>query len=624
MHYIFLLVLLCNLTSAKSLENLLKEYENRSEDSLQTLNEKMGHVRIYSQKELKLMQYDTLSDILQELPITTLTRDRYGSNTLSLVGTKANANGFFRLFINDHEVSSSYTQSPFKTWSNLPISIIDHIEIYIGEGSFTLGNETGISFIRIYTKKGSKENGGNFKTIVSNKSTNSQELSYATVLENGWSYFTYFANQNIFFDEIYNNKNIDVNSSQQYTFLDMSKDDSSFNLAYTSLKKGNYQGISADLTPNDTKTISDHFFLNYTTRFLQDKSLKLKFAIDIQNEEYEEENDQGLLLPIYSKNLINEYKEDIKTTAASLSLSKEFKIYKNNLFTAINIKNMKYETKKRTIKTNDGTTNIGNFTNFDKETSYSFALQDDYKILTNLYLIGNFKIDKYVRSSNIPNSTESLYRIGSIYLPTKNLGFKTFYTISHIPPSFYNIDYSTNIDLQSQKYKYFTFDTAYTFGKNKINLQYFNVNIDDYIYFVDQVGFMNIEKMIKIQGYIFDYFYDIDEQHKIQLNYFSSQLSEIQNNYTHGGYFKYMGNFNRFNYFGSLIYRKGFKYLETKIDDSFNLNLGASYKIDKNLTFSIKATNLLNKPTQSIFYSPQISAIDNYDRQLSFSLNWKF
>lgn len=110
---IFSFVLFFNFLFASSLESLLEEYEDTSNNSLQTLNEKMGHARIYSQKDLRLMQYDRLSDILKELPINNLNKSTFGTSTLSLAGTKSQTTGYFRLFINDHEVSSPHTQSPF-------------------------------------------------------------------------------------------------------------------------------------------------------------------------------------------------------------------------------------------------------------------------------------------------------------------------------------------------------------------------------------------------------------------------------------------------------------------------------------------------------------------------------
>ena len=69
MKIIFLMALCVNLLLADTLDSLLQEYKTTSDNSLQTVNEKIGHVVIYSQKEIQLMHYIKLNDILKELPL---------------------------------------------------------------------------------------------------------------------------------------------------------------------------------------------------------------------------------------------------------------------------------------------------------------------------------------------------------------------------------------------------------------------------------------------------------------------------------------------------------------------------------------------------------------------------
>ena len=65
---LFLVFLVVQSVWASSLDSLLNEYETTSDKSLRTIDEKLGHVFIYSQKDLRLMQYNKLGDILKELP----------------------------------------------------------------------------------------------------------------------------------------------------------------------------------------------------------------------------------------------------------------------------------------------------------------------------------------------------------------------------------------------------------------------------------------------------------------------------------------------------------------------------------------------------------------------------
>jgi iron complex outermembrane receptor protein len=260
-------------------------------------------------------------------------------------------------------------------------------------------------------------------------------------------------------------------------------------------------------------------------------------------------------------------------------------------------------------------------------------LQDDYKINDSLYLIGNLKFDNYERETTILNdSTESLYRLGTIYLPTKNLGFKAFYTKSYIPPSFFNIEFkdSNSKKIDNQEYKYYTIESTYTHGDSKFNIEYYNVRINDFVYFTP-IGFINVPYEIKTDGMIFNYDYDFNKNNKLKLNYYFTNLNRNFTNSYKGGYIKFLGHYQKLGYFSSLIYRNGYNYEGVYVDDSFNLNLGVSYNFTKNLSFSIKANNLLDKSTQSIvadasagLRNPKYVAFDDFDRSVTFSIRWLF
>jgi iron complex outermembrane receptor protein len=63
---IFSLTFLFSSLFSQTLDSLLIQYEDTVDQSLKTVNEKLGHVVIYSQEELRLMQYNNLNDILKD------------------------------------------------------------------------------------------------------------------------------------------------------------------------------------------------------------------------------------------------------------------------------------------------------------------------------------------------------------------------------------------------------------------------------------------------------------------------------------------------------------------------------------------------------------------------------
>jgi len=63
------------------------------------------------------------------------------------------------------------------------------------------------------------------------------------------------------------------------------------------------------------------------------------------------------------------------------------------------------------------------------------------------------------------------------------------------------------------------------------------------------------------------------------------------------------------------------------IPDSFDVSLGLTYHVTKDLSYSIKANNILDKSTKSLF-SEGIGganfALDDNDRSVTFSFRWVF
>lgn len=635
MKVIFYFILYTNILFADTLDSLLTEYKTTSENSLKTVDEKLGHVLIYSQKEIRLMQYNKLSDILKELPLLNLNKNRYGLSSPSLTGTKTTTSGFFRFFINDHEISSAYDQSPSLTWGDMPLDFIDHIEIYYGDSSFALGNETGIYFIRIYTKSAIKENGGELKSIISSHGSNSQSMTYSQSFENGWSYLMFLNNDKTKETALYDGHSLYNNGDRRYLYLDISKDTAKINIGYTDVKKDNYLGLALDVPSDNGKIVSKDLFIDVTNYFLDDKSIKTGLSVDINDATSQEKNAQGMaLVPVL--NLSNmgltipkEFREDLQFTKTNAYISKTLQYENNNLLTTFGVKNKTYTVKDRTtVNFANITRNVGQYNNFDDETVYSLLFQDDYKVNDKLTLLANAKVDNYQRSGLLEDSTESLFRVGAIYTPFENFGLKSFYTQTYLPPSFYNMDFANKSKpaMESQKYKFYTVEGVFTEGESKFGVTYNHVKIEDFIY-LTPVGFINIDHTIRTEGLIFDYEYSLSDKNKIHLNYYTTSLSETINNSNNGGYIKFMGGYNKIDYFTSLLYRNSYRYLNVEVRDSFDLGVGATYHFTKDFSASIKGINLLDKSTKSLYTKgfPGTSyALEDYDRSIYLTVKWIF
>ncbi len=630
-----------NMLYSDTLNSLLEEYEDTSNNSLQTVNEKLGHVLVYSQKELRVMQHNTLADILKELPLLNLNKNRYGLSTPSLAGTKTTVSGFFRLFLNDHEVSSMHTQSFALSWGEMPLDFVDYIEVYYGESSFALGNETGIYFVRVYTKSPDKENATQYKTIFTDKDSFSQSLTHSESFENGWSYLLFLNQKKLKDENKYKSEILRNNKRSRYFYLDINKDTTNINIGYNDIKKDNYMGLSLDVVPNSGELNSKDYFINVSKYFLNDRSLKIGASYNIFTRKYNEKNDEGLwLIPIIdltqnpANTIPKEFSESLKFTKTAGYINKKLNYNNHQLLTAFHIKNKTHKLiERKTVNFSNQETVNTKFNDFSEETIYSFILEDNYKINNELVLIANVKFDRYDRDAYLQDSNEKMHKVGVIYTPFDNFGLKAFYTKTYLPPSFYNTDFASyrNKDIKTQKYNFFTSEAVFTTDKSKIGITYHNVKIDDFIYFTP-IGFENIDHKIKTEGVIFDYKYNFSKDNQLALNYYTTKSSENINNSDNGGYIKYMGGFSKVEYFTSIIFRNKYEYTPStsnnvSVPNSYNLNLGATYYYTKDVSISVKGENLLDKSTQSLFadgFPSTNFSLQDFDRTISISLKLVF
>ncbi len=215
-----------------------------------------------------------------------------------------------------------------------------------------------------------------------------------------------------------------------------------------------------------------------------------------------------------------------------------------------------------------------------------------------------------------------------IFTPFENFGIKSFYTKTYLPVSFYNVDFAdkTKDKMKTQKYDFYTVEGVYTTEKSKFGITYHNVKIEDFIY-LTPIGFQNIDHTIKTNGLIYSYEYLFENKNKLQLNYYTTKLSETLNNSNKGGYLKYIGEYQKFEYFTSLVYKNGYNYKEINVRDSYDFSFGGAYNVSKNLKFSLKAENIFDKGSKSLYsesFPEKYFPLEDSGRSVSFSMKWVF
>lgn len=162
--------------------------------------------------------------------------------------------------------------------------------------------------------------------------------------------------------------------------------------------------------------------------------------------------------------------------------------------------------------------------------------------------------------------------------------------------------------------------------KHKVNLFYGYAKAKDMIVFTPVA--QNINKKLEAQFLSVDYEYKINFGNKISLNVYKTFNNSDEFSSQDGGSIKLFNSNDRFDLYNELIYRKGFTLYGKKIDDSFDYNLGLSYKLDRNLSLKFKGENLLNSSPKSVFIVPKpvddILVLPSFYRRFIFSIEKVF
>lgn len=461
--FVFILLTVLPLVSyGEDIGKILSEYEEASDLSNKTKTESLGHYTVITRRDLDIMQAYTLSDVLKSLKLHTYIPNRFGIYQLTSAGASAGLNTSYRLFIDDHEVSSIHTDNPFLIFDKYPLDNIDHIEIYYGAGAVRIGNEPSLIIVKLYTKDPSRENASVIRTSVSSRRDYTLSFNDARVIK-GISY-------NLLISSVYENfptyrassADLSRDTKRNFLFFKINYQDTSVDVSFADVKRDGFGGIAVDFTPTISRTSSQDFYINLTQKFLEDKSLKLNLSVDINRRDGEFANDLvggGIFVTsIYPDNPTSNilkvpiyYYEKRNLNKYTFYISKEFKTEKNTLLIGSSYKIKENDIKFVKYKTLSGDYTLNKLTNFDKVNLFTAFVENQFNITDKNLLFVSLKFDHYSRNGGYRDLTNYIARAGFVSYLNDNLYTKAFITRTYIPPSFYEIEMSKMVKIFLQK-----------------------------------------------------------------------------------------------------------------------------------------------------------------------------
>ena len=631
--FIFVSIWNTNVYAEEEISELLQEYEEASELSQKTRIESLGHVVVYTRKDLEIMQAYTLSDVLRTLKLNQNLVNRFGFENMTNPGVYPGTPTSFRLYINNQEVSSVHTDNPFFMFDNYPLDHIDHIEIYIGAGAIRLGDEPSLMIIKLYTKEPERENVFQIRGTVTSKSGFETSFFDARTLTPRFSYlFLYHQGYLNFDSQKAHNQKILRDLFKQYLYLNLIYSRTSLQFNFGRIKRYIFQGLSVDGAPTDGRIKSYDYDINLTHYFDKEKSLRLYISLNHNYRNYKEQNeysDGGVFVaPIYEPPPSLEtpifYHEERNLEKFNVYLGKEFNTKRNSLLTAISLKRKNNKIKEVKYKTITGIGKKQNPVSFDKETIYSLIFENQFNITERNLLFTSLKVDRYLRNGTYDDFTDFIARLGIISSPFNNWFLKGFVTRTYIPPSFFETELSPLTKLKQEVLTGATFEIINETKRHRFSFLAGYVNIEDLITFTEK-GNINLPNDIDSILTSIDYEYRFNYDSKILLNYYKTFYEDDFASSKEGGSIQLFKRADKFDFYGGLFFKKGFKLKGVKINNSYDLSLGISYNITKTLSFKFKGENLLNNSLRVIYFTPfEIGTYDSLQRKYFFTFEKVF
>ncbi len=633
LRYLLLFSIFLFSIKAENISNLLQKLNETKELYHKTKTESAGLIIVYSRYDLDRMQAYKLVDILKSLRFFTYKEGYTGSSALSPSGGSSILSSAFRLYIDDHEVSSAIYGSAMLQYAQMDLGFVDHIEIYEGGNAIAFGDEPGLTTIRIYSKKPSKEKGTSLSILGDSRGSLEGKICYTKLFDDGSSLLAFLSKGDTKREHIYKNgSNYSKDSNGHDIYIKYSyKDKANFTAGSFQLDKDAFVGVGMSHTPLSPNEIDRYSsFANLTLNLPY--HFKLDASIDKMSHQMLFSDKNGIFIvqnPTLFYKFDAKFDEDIykiKLMQNLKSKKSDFKWGIENIIKRYSISHMYMDNTAFTNPTGPSRLNISSI--FGEE-SYNFD--------KNNLIIATLKVDRYTNNYNDKKSNELIARVGYIHLFSKNLTLKTFLTKTYLYPgfaytsSFPNI-YLNNPNLEASTFKYIINELKYkdTTNEWKLGLLFMR-NSHVIVYDPITKMFINQDKDTDVIKGFFDYTYNFNPQNKLSIGFYDTHFCEdiSPKSPLRGGYIRVLNSFGRFDIYNELTYRSSYTYPlpsslggDIDIKDGFGYDLGIKWHINHAMTLGLKGENILGKASKTPIYG--LGGVDAIDKKVIMQLEYFF
>ncbi len=629
------------LSNAYDINSLLFQYAQKADLSAKTKKESAGYLIVFTRADLDRMKIKSLKELINYIPFARYGENASGLGDVAYAPYQVNTFNPIIVYLNDRELVEPFSGNGFQLISQMDLGYIDHIEVYLGLSSYEIGFTTSVIVIKMYTKKGYRENAtvagayyGSYNTF--------DTYFYQAKSNDDSSYLLYLnhrrLNRNKYDHRLkYYNKTYDLSKDKDIYDLYGEYDTKNYRLELqtTAGSMDNFIGQSWDMSVNRNNT--DFYYLYggiyYTS---DDKSLKASLNYSYIYSDNIQDSDSPLgYIPVninipfppyhYTYNYTyNHMHIDLEEQMSDFKLLKTFKMKSDSLLLGTRVRYKKFLFKKQEL----GDVNVPQ-SDYDTEYSLSAYFENHYFLNPKNVVVTSLKTDRYYENGSVKNMSLYSGRFGYIFNNTP-VTFKTFLFFGSLAPSSYVMYYQNLLSknaVDAQRAFSLSSELKYRHNSSVYSLLASKTYYTDAIYFNGK-EYKNSPIKEKLNNLSFKYKYNFDPLNSIIFNDWIYYLRSNKLYKFYGGYVAFFNKIGKFDLFNSLSYRDGY-------DDqkpAFNLNSTVTYEATRNLTLYLKGNNLLNRGigTDYMRINPLngnktiLKRVPDFDRTVWFGVEYKF
>ncbi len=578
---------------AYDIDQMLDLYRINNDLSEKTKNESLGLLTVYTHDDLDRMQAHTLSELLNSIRSFRYDENMFGMPDPLHVDPLLYASEAVKIFINNHEIDSSYTGSGLYIYGNIDLGFVDHVEIYEGSTSSYVNSEPSMITIKLYSKDPSREFGGSIAAYGGSRGTNHENISYADV-NNKFQYYAY-ASHTGGFRQKYEHENHAITRDYQnkHAFMNLKYMKVNVDAEIIQHTMDSFLSMSMFALPKSGDTSYTLARVGVTMNFLDDDSLEVSLSLMRIDGNMNLSMDKTRWTTNLSKLLLpsDSFKLSSRDDIIQTKIQKEFLYNKQHLIIGTQYIGKKLS---HVESYNRGVKDLS--PDFVNNKIISVYMQNDYALQENQILTASYKVNQYNDKSNHDRKifTTQQLRAGYIYT-SKDTVAKFFISQMEFPTEQVVLTSTPQDKIELITIR--DFSAQYT---KSINAHTLGTCVE----IIQNENLQSVRTTYGVNKYYNNYSASIQYDFKFDpFNSFKSMayINKLHNQVTreidtiNGGFIRFLGTWKKFDTYAEADY---YRILHSGIS-GVNYSASLRYRTTQSLSFTIKGINIFNSAAKS-------------------------